>query len=97
MSEPLPFYSAGVDTTSKVVEWHCVTDSHGEGCGATMGHIMFAPTRLLIGLTWHEPHVIIRGDAEILCPRCGKWQDWHWEREHPLWRNKVKSRGEEAR
>ena len=74
-------------TERKVVEWHCVTDKHGEGCGIVLGHIVFEPTRLEIRHTRkNELRAIIHGDAEIRCPLCGKWQDWHWEREHPLTR-----------
>ena len=66
---------------TKSVAWHCVTDEHGGGCGAVMGAIQFDPTRLKVG---YSPEVVIRGDAEVRCKVCGKWQDWHWEREHPL-------------
>lgn len=67
---------------TKVVAWHCVTDEHGEGCMARMGTILFDPTRLVLDCDG-EIIAIIRGDAEVRCPRCGKPQDWHWEREHP--------------
>jgi len=73
------------ETVTKSVAWHCVTDTHGEGCGATMGVIHFDPTRLTVSLDG-EIIAVIRGDAEVRCPRCGKPQDWHWEREHPAMR-----------
>ena len=71
---------------TKAVAWHCVTDEHGEGCGVTMGVIHFDPTRLSVSRDG-EIVAIIRGDAEVRCPRCGKPQAWHWEREHPAMRN----------
>lgn len=71
------------ETVTKTVAWHCVTDEHGEGCMARMGTILFDPTRLIVERDG-EIVAIIRGDAEVRCPRCGKPQDWHWEREHPL-------------
>ncbi|MFA5376929.1 MAG: hypothetical protein WC455_14360 [Dehalococcoidia bacterium] len=70
---------------TKTVVWHCVTDTHGEGCMARMGTIHFDPTRLTVERDG-EIVAIIRGDAEIRCPRCGKPQAWHWEREHPAMR-----------
>jgi hypothetical protein len=62
-------------TPTKSVAWHCVTDEHGEGCMARMGTILFDPTRLSVSRDG-EIVAIIRGDAEIRCPMCGKPQDW---------------------
>ena len=80
MTEPKAEYVT--ETVTKSVTWHCVTDKHGEGCGDPVGVIHFDPTRLII---WRDREIVavIRGDAEIRCPWCGKPQDWHWEREHP--------------
>ena len=72
------------ETVTKSAAWHCVTDKHGEGCGAAMGVILFDPTRLK--LTYGELIAIIRGDAEVYCLECGKPQDWHWEKQTPLMR-----------
>ena len=81
MTEPQAEYVTKAVT--KTVIWHCVTDEHGEGCMARMGVIHFDPTRLVVSFDG-EIIAVIRGDAEVRCPRCGKPQDWHWEREHPL-------------
>jgi hypothetical protein len=80
MTETREAYKTGTET--QLVAWHCVTDKYGEGCMGRMGVIHFDPTRLVVYRDG-EIIAIIRGDAEIRCPMCGKPQDWHWEREHP--------------
>ena len=63
------------EAITKTVVWHCVTDSNGEGCRARMGVIYFDPTRLVVDRDG-ELVAIIRGNAEVRCPRCGKPQAW---------------------
>jgi len=81
MTETQGDYVTAAETKS--VAWHCVTDIHGEGCMARMGTIKFDPMRLSVDRDG-ELVAVIRGDAEIRCPMCGKPQDWHWERENTL-------------
>ena len=78
MTELKADYVTAAETKS--IAWHCVTDSHGEGCRGRMGTILFDPTRLSVDRDG-ELVAVIRGDAEVRCPVCGKPQDWTWENE----------------
>ena len=75
MTEPKAEYVT--ETVTKSAPWHCVTDKHGDGCMARMGVMYFDPTRLQIERDG-EIVAVIRGDAEIRCPECGKPQDWRY-------------------
>ena len=72
MTEPLPFYSAGVDTDKDREPWRC------PGCWECIGFIYRHPRRLVIDTD--NVLFVVRGDAEIR-HHCGAVMHWLLKRE----------------